>query len=261
MAEYLTKPSVDSIKCVILDYDGTLTTFRKGWEFILYPYAKNCIDQNHQPENNPDLEKDLQYFVAHAGGTNPRQLMGRLADLVEKYTGKSESIEFYIEDYGSIFNAEIQSRVNNFKENSESYLISGVRELMDFLKMNKILTYVVTGSCSKAVSDELVKLEMADFFQEVFGADIHTFGNHKYDAIAEIMKRHNLTEKEVLIVGDGSTEMRAAQDMNLPALGIASDEHNGGLCEHKRELLIGLGAHAIVADYDYFEEVWNWFHE
>lgn len=261
MIEYLEKPSVEKIKCVILDYDGTLTTFRKGWEFILYPYVRDRIDENHLAESNPELEKDLQHFVAHAGGTNPRQLMKRLADLIEKYTGESESVEFYINDYGSIFNSEIQARVDGFNENSESYVISGVRDLLNFLKNREILNYVVTGSCAEAVSDELQKLEMADFFIDVYGANIHTVGNHKHEAIVEIMKRHNLTKQEVLIVGDGSTEMRVGKDMNLPALGIASDEHNGGLCENKRELLIGLGAHVVIPDYDRFSEVWNWLHE
>ena len=260
MAEYLERPEVDKIKCVILDYDGTLTTFRKGWEFILYPYVRDCIDKDHTAEVNPELEEDIQYFVAHAGGTNPRQLMGRLADLIKKYTGQCESIEYYIKDYGKIFNGEIQRRVAEFSHNSEKYVIHGVRPLLDFLDENNVINYVVTGSCDKAVSDELSILEMSKYFKGVYGANAQTIGNHKEDAIEEIMATHNFGKTEVLIVGDGSTEIRAAKKMSLPSLGIASDEHNGGLCPQKREMLIDVGADVIVADYSNFDEVWNWLH-
>ena len=259
--EYLTKPSISEIKCVILDYDGTLTTFRKGWEFILYPYVKNLIDKNHNKDTNPELEVDLEHLVAHAGGTTPRQLMGRLADLVEKYTGKSESIEHYVSEYGKIFNAEIARRVDSFDDDSESYVISGVRQLLEFLKSKKTLNYVVTGSCGKAVTKELAILSMRDDFLGVYGADGSTIGNHKELAIEEIITKHGLLASEVLIVGDGSTEMRAAVKMNLPSLGIASDEHNGGLCSQKRTLLVDIGANAIVEDYINFKDVWEWLHE
>ena len=261
MIEYLDKPEIDKIKCVILDYDGTLTSFRKGQEFILYPYARDCIDKNHRAETNPELEKDLQYFVAHAGGTNPQQLMKRLADLIEKYTGKSESVDFYIKDYGAIFNGEIEKRVDGFDEDCEQYVISGVRELLDFLESKSVLNYVVTGSCDKAVSRELNKLEMSKYFEKVYGANVRTVGNHKQEAIKKIMADHQLKEGEVLIVGDGSTEMRAAQKLNLPSLGIASDEHNGGLCPVKKEMLLDIGVHVLIADYQNFEDVWTWFHE
>lgn len=261
MIEFLGKPRVEMIRCVILDYDGTLTTFRKGWEFILYPYVRDCIDKNHKPETNSQLEKDIQYFVAHAGGTNPRQLMKRLADLIEKYTGQSESIEYYIKDYGAIFNGEIQKRVDGFNQDSEQYVISGVRELLDFLDKENVLNYVVTGSCDKAVNRELTKLDLSKYFLQVYGADSKTIGNHKEAAIEEIMRKHNLSQYEVLIVGDGSTEMRAAKKMNLPSLGIANDEHTGGVCPVKKEMLLDIGVHALVADYQNFEEVWNWFHD
>ena len=41
MLEILQTPQISTIKCVVLDYDGTLTTFRRGWERILYDFAKN----------------------------------------------------------------------------------------------------------------------------------------------------------------------------------------------------------------------------
>jgi phosphoglycolate phosphatase-like HAD superfamily hydrolase len=260
MMDVISKPEVSNIKCVILDYDGTLTTFRKGWEFILYPYAKNCINPFHTAESNTDLEADLQHFVIHAGGTSPKQLMERLQELVQKHTGISREVDDYISEYGAIFNGEINRRLESFDNNPEEYVISGSREMLNFLNQQGIIMYIVTGSCPEAVSKELEKLGLLQLFLKVYGANRHTEGNHKEVAIAEIIQTQGLKKCEILIVGDGSTEIRAAAQLGLPALGIASDEHTGGLCPKKKENLTRLGAHIIIPDYRKFTDVWSWLH-
>ena len=74
------------------------------------------------------------------------------------------------------------------------------------------------------------------------------------------MARHSLQKHETLIVGDGSTEIRAAAKLDLPAIGIASNEHDGGVCPRKRQTLLDLGAHVIIHDYENFEDLWHWLH-
>ena len=75
------------------------------------------------------------------------------------------------------------------------------------------------------------------------------------------METHSLEKHETLIVGDGSTEIRTAVKMDLPSIGIASNEHEGGVCARKREMLLDLGAHVIIHDYENFEHLWDWLHE
>ena len=261
--EIINKPQITSLKCIVLDYDGTLTTLRKGWDVILTDYTLSKAN----PENlyHPEIESKIKAFTDHAGGTTPKQLMSRLVALIEDLgmVDKSdiESVDFYAREYAAHFTEKINARLKDFSENREEFLIRNVREMLDFIKNKKTVNYVVTGSCEIAVSSELKQLEMFGLFEKVYGASLEMEGNLKLDAMNEILEKHRLDTSEVLVVGDGSTEMRAAKELGLPALGIASNEHTGGLCDIKREMLAETGAHAIVSDYSNFEEVWDWLHD
>ena len=100
-----------------------------------------------------------------------------------------------------------------------------------------------------------------NFFEKVYGTNLESPDSHKEDAVREIMFNHKLGKGEVLLVGDGSTEVRAAVKLGLAFLGIASDEFNGGVCMKKKRSLTTLGANVIIADYKNFLKVWKWLHE
>ena len=261
--EVINKPQVSSIRCVVLDYDGTLTTLRKGWDVILTEYANSKINPYNRPCEG--LDKVILHLTDHAGGTTPKQLMARLVKIMRQKQlvppDEIQSIEYYAKEYADHFQKMINKRVESFSSASESYVIESVRPMLNFISEKETINYIVTGSCEMAVTDELQKLEMFDYFSGVYGATIEMEGNLKMNAIREIMYKHSIKPCEILIIGDGSTEIRAANELELPAIGIASDEHDGGLCEKKRKLLKGLGAHAIIADYSGFQNVWNWLHE
>ena len=261
--EISEKPIVSQIKCVVLDYDGTLTTLRRGWDVILNQYAQSTINPN---SCNPvsGLEGSIRHLCEHAGGTTPRQLMTRLVALIEEYKlvpkNRIKTIDEYALKYTHIFQKAIDLRLTNFDEESEQYVIQGVRPLLQFLNKQSTVNYVVTGSNAHAVSKELNKLSMKQFFTQIYGATLETTGNLKENAIKEIMTRHALKKSEILVIGDGSTEIRAAKTLGLPSIGIASDEHKGGLCPNKRRSLLALGAHVIIADYSSFPDLWEWLH-
>ena len=261
--EVLKKPRVSNIRCVVLDYDGTLTTLRKGWDVILTDYANSRINPYNKPCEG--LEEAILHLTDHAGGTTPKQLMSRLMKLMRQMKllpdSEIKSIEFYAKEYADHFQSMINERVANFSTASESYVIESVRPMLSFLSSKNTVKYIVTGSCETAVKDELHKLYMIGHFEGVYGATLEMEGNLKLNAINEIMARHEVKPCEILIIGDGSTEIRAAAELKLPAIGIASNEHDGGLCEKKRTLLKGLGADAIIADYSGFQYVWDWLHE
>lgn len=261
--EVINKPQISSVRCVVLDYDGTLTTLRKGWDVILTDYANSKINPYNKPCEG--LDQAILHLTDHAGGTTPKQLMARLVKIMRQKQlvpqDEIQSIEYYAREYAEHFQKMINERVENFASASESYVIDAVRPMLDFISAKETVNYIVTGSCETAVTNELSKLEMLNYFSGVYGATIEMEGNLKMNAIREIMYKHSVKPCEILIIGDGSTEMKAARDMELPAIGIASDEHEGGLCQKKRKLLKDLGAHAIIADYKGFQNVWEWLHE
>ena len=264
MLEVLQIPQISTLKCVVLDYDGTLTTFRRGWEKILHAFAsaKICDHEDFAAGNKEAALDDIDYFVAHAGGSNPRQLMSRLIELAKKYLFSVEmDLQSCAEEYVEVFHQAINKRLNKCYENGESYLIKGTRQMLDFLNQRQIQCYVVTGSAENDVRNELEILQLGHHFCDVYGATLNTSGRHKEEALADIISLHSYKKCEMLMVGDGSVEIEAACNFGLPSLGIASDEHNGGLCERKRRHLIDAGAQLIAADYQHFPQMWNTMHE
>ncbi|NQZ58605.1 MAG: HAD family hydrolase [Lentisphaeraceae bacterium] len=266
MIEFIEKPQVSQIKCVILDYDGTLTTFRRGWEKVLYKYSYDTVCGQVKPDGQLKIriEGDIQNFVSHAGGSSPQQVMNNLLEIINKFDLRPKNeikiLSEYVMEYVLVFKKAISERLEKSYIDSNRYLIRRTREMLNYLQAKDILCYVVTGSSKSDVENELRILGLDHHFLQVYGASVTTVGNHKEEAIQEICTRHQLKNCETLIVGDGSVEIRAAQTLGLMSIGIASDEHQGGLCSHKRQTLIEAGAHVIIADYEHFETLWSELH-
>ena len=190
--------------------------------------------------------------------------MNKMLELIHKFEivpfNEIKSLDEYAVEYVAYFNEAVNKRLEKSYEDGDRYLIHGTREMLSYLKQENILCYVVTGSAKADVERELEILGLDHHFEQIYGASIDTEGNHKEEAIKEISERHSFKNCETLIVGDGSVEIRAANTLGIMSIGIASDEHEGGLCQRKRDALIEAGAEAIIADYENFAILWSQLH-
>jgi phosphoglycolate phosphatase-like HAD superfamily hydrolase len=94
----------------------------------------------------------------------------------------------------------------------------------------------------------------------VFGALDESEAHSKDRVIQELLDQNLLSAgspaDELLVVGDGTVEIREAASRGALALGVASDEvRRSGWNEHKVPRLVAAGADLLVADFQQAEAI------
>ncbi len=150
-------------------------------------------------------------------------------------------------------------RDNNLKkakENPEEFLIKGSKEFMQYLYDNGVKNYFVTG----AVVDKSIEPPMG-MYEEVLGLGFDIgegklvddiLGSSwdekipKEDVMYRLAKDFNINGENILVVGDGRSEITAGVKLGAVTLSILPIE-----AKRQRQLHEELGADMIIPDYTY----------
>lgn len=180
----------------------------------------------------------------------------------EKFDEPAEYLDYLLEVTPKLFWVYEQvlnrfCRDNNLskaKENPEDFLIPGSKEFMRYLHDNGIKNYFVTG----AVVDKSIEPPMG-MYEEVLGLGFeigegkeveNIYGSTWEEKIPkeEVMKRLvkdlGINGENVLVVGDGRSEITAGVSLGAVTLSILPKE-----AKRQRELHTELGTNMIVCDY------------
>ncbi len=148
-------------------------------------------------------------------------------------------------------------RDNNLKkakENPEEFLIPGSKEFMRYLHDNGIKNYFVTG----AVVDKSIEPPMG-MYEEVLGLGFeigegkeveNIYGSTweekipKEEVMKRLVKELGISGENVLVVGDGRSEITAGVSLGAVTLSILPKE-----AKRQRELHTELGTNMIICDY------------
>lgn len=148
-------------------------------------------------------------------------------------------------------------RDNNLKkakENPEEFLIPGSKEFMRYLHDNGIKNYFVTG----AVVDKSIEPPMG-MYEEVLGLGFeigegkeveNIYGSTweekipKEEVMKRLVKELGINGENVLVVGDGRSEITAGVSLGAVTLSILPKE-----AKRQRELHTELGTNMIICDY------------
>lgn len=146
------------------------------------------------------------------------------------------------------------NNLSKAKENPDDFLIPGSKEFMRYLHDNGIKNYFVTG----AVVDKSIEPPMG-MYEEVLGLGFeigegkeveNIYGSTWEEKIPkeEVMKRLvkdlGINGENVLVVGDGRSEITAGVSLGAVTLSILPKE-----AKRQRELHTELGTNMIVCDY------------
>lgn len=148
-------------------------------------------------------------------------------------------------------------RDNNLKkakENPEEFLIPGSKEFMRYLHDNGIKNYFVTG----AVVDKSIEPPMG-MYEEVLGLGFeigegkeveNIYGSTweekipKEEVMKRLVKELGINGENVLVVGDGRSEITAGVSLGAVTLSLLPKE-----AKRQRELHTELGTNMIICDY------------
>jgi len=254
------KSRVGHIKHALIDFDGTISVIRQGWEDVMIPLMIEMICDGNPP--TPEIEKEVREYVDYSTGILTIKQMQWLARAVRRYGIAKNPMEPY--EYKRIYNQRLLVRVEqrleklrNGELSPDDLMIMGARNFLRELCKRKVTLYLASGTDHEYVLREAEALKITEYFDGgIYGALDHSDTHTKEKIIQRILDENNLYGNELLVVGDGPVEIRNAKSRDAIALGVATDEvRRHGLNSHKRRRLINAGADLIVPDFTKHEEI------
>lgn len=262
MVERFSEAPVGGFEYAVLDFDGTLSLIREGWQKIMVPYF---IEEMMQaPGANALSEAQITYqvrdFITLLTGKQTIYQCIRLAEEISALGGTPKPPQVYKDEYHRRLLLHIDARIRGLKDGTidpETLTVPGTYQLLDMLKRHNVTPFLASGTDEIYVREEVRLLHLEGYFgKHIYGAqtDYKTFS--KKMVIERILRENHLSGEKLLGFGDGYVEIENVREVGGFAVGVPSNESERcGIDEWKRERLIRAGANIIIPDYRDIEEL------
>lgn len=249
----------------VLDFDGTLSLVREGWQAIMIPYFAGELYA--APGGNAlgyeAMERLAREFIfLHTGKQTIYQCIA-LGEEVEKLGGVPSDPQAYKDEYHRRLLERIAGRLQGLADGSvdpETLTVPGTCGFLEMLRAHGLVLYLASGTDEEYVLREAELLGVSHYFEgRVFGAQraYRTFS--KKMVIDRIIRENSLSGQELLGFGDGYVEIENVKSAGGLAVGVASNESaRSGMDAWKRERLIQAGADAIIPDFSNLAAIENY---
>ena len=243
------------ISHVLFDFDGTLSLIREGWIDVMVPLFAELLP--HLPgETDATRQQLCREDILQLNGKQTIYQMIRLAERVKERGGVPREPIWYKQEYLRRLNLRIGSRVSDLRlgrVQPDTFLVYGVRSLLESLQRRGITMYLASGTDEPFVKEEAALLGLTPFFADhIYGAQYDYRKFSKKMLIEQILREHQIPGSRLLAFGDGYVEIQNTSEAGGLAVAVASDEaHNGsGIVDPwKRKRLLEVGAEVVIADY------------
>ncbi len=241
-------------RCVLFDFDGTLSLIRSGWQGVMIPMMVEILLQTPKAESREEIERVVTEFVDRLTGKQTIYQMLQLCEEIRKRGGRPLHPLEYKRMYHERLMEYIRHRVEGLRSGRiepDEMLVPGARELLENLASRGVKLYLASGTDEEYVLEEAHLLRIDHYFEGgIYGAIDEWEKFDKDILIRRIMQEHNLSGPEFLAFGDGFVEIEETKKAGGTAVGVASDEFKkSGVNEWKRNRLLQAGADIIIPDY------------
>ena len=243
------------VKAVLLDFDGTLSTLRCGWEGVMEPLMLEMISGG-KPYGD-ELVREVKDYINESTGIQTIHQMKWLAERVHKDGANPDAPTdpwWYKGEYNRRLMENVSKRLESLisgKADREEYLISGGEAFLKALSERGVKLYVASGTDHPDVINEASALGVRDYFTLIAGAPVAAESCSKEKVIADLIENESLSGDDFAVVGDGKVEIMLGKGAGARTIGLASNETaRRGVDGVKRERLIKAGADIIVGDFD-----------
>jgi pyrophosphatase PpaX len=189
--------ALQKLRCIIFDMDGTLTQTNQ----LIYDSF------NHVAEKYINKRLTPKEIVAYFGP--PEQ------EAVEKIIG-TRHIDEAMKEYYHFY----QERHNDLAS-----LYPGIKELLDFVKLNGILIGLFTGKGRRTTEITLHEFGIERYFDIVITGDDVDHFKPSGDGIRKIMAQFSLQPDEVLMVGDAIADIKASRECGVRIAAVVWDSY------------------------------------
>lgn len=254
------------IKTAVFDFDGTLSTLRRGWETVMAPMMEEYISGGTPDEEIKTLVAD---YIDRSTGVQTIMQMKWLAEQVREYglnLGAPADPWFYKDEYNRRLMAEVARRrdaVLSGEYPRADWLVAGADEFLSLLCGHGVSLFAASGTDECDVRAEAEALGLARYFERdgvvhIAGAQMRSEGCSKEATLRRLIAGGG-EPSELFVIGDGPVEIALGREFGALTLGVASDEVNGrGINPAKLRRLTAAGAHAIVADFSEPQKILDW---
>ena len=252
--EILNKIERGKVRHAILDFDGTISLIRDGWQNVMVPMMIDVLMETPTDESRKQLESTVVKFVDQLTGKQTIYQMIQLCEEIQKRGGTAKDPLDYKDMYNDrllpIVNDRI-TKLENQEIKSNDLRVPMSLEFLQKLTAYDIKCYLASGTDIEFVKHEAKLLGVAEYFDgEIFGALREFSKFSKEMVIKKILADFDLNGSELLIVGDGYVEIQNAKSVNAIAVGVVTKENNVyDMNANKRQRLIRAGADIIIPDF------------
>ena len=259
-AEFERSPG--QIRHALLDFDGTISLLRAGWQDVMTAQFVHVLSQARTRETEDELADVCESFITDLTGRQTIYQMLQLEEEVVKRGGEPRPAAAYKSEYLELLNERIASRIGDARalrarqRTPIAYLVPGAVELLEGLQHAGICCYLASGTDIEFVLEEAEMLGVSDYFRDRDG-ELHIYGAledyrsfSKMMIVDRILTENALSGPELVVFGDGYVELENARAVGGLAVGVASLETGGpGWDPWKRERLREVGAQVLVPDW------------
>ena len=254
--EFIRDGRTGSFRYAVLDFDGTVSLIRQGWQEIMTPYFTDELCATPMGRDMPRavLEERAREFITRLTGKQTIYQCIELCEEIKRLGGVPLDAQEYKDEYVRRLLERIDGKLQGLASGEiepETLTVPGSYEMLDMLLRHGVTPYLASGTDEEHVKNEAHLLGADKYFgKHIYGAQREYKTFSKKMVIERIIRENNLSGEELLGFGDGYVEIENVCEAGGFAVGVASNEETReSIDEWKRERLIQAGANIVIADY------------
>ena len=249
------------IKVVLMDFDGTISTLRKGWEKIMLPMCLEYI-LSGTPETD-ELKREVEEYIDASTGIQTIHQMIWLSQRVKSH-GKSSEVQdpwWYKREYSKRLQKIVDERISMIKSNEKTgddYMMKGSKNMLKLLKSKGIPVYIASGSDTEDVANEAEILGVKQYIKDILGGRHGETTCAKEIILNDLIAKTNIPGEAIMVIGDGMVEIEKGNEKGAFTIGIASDEdRRTGINSVKERRLKKADANIIIGDFLEIDDIFK----
>lgn len=265
--ERLTDRASTRIEVCVLDFDGTISLLRRGWESVMMALFLDRLAMEAPPDQAVRDELD-RYIHASAGLQTILQMEWFSRYLHGRFPDSTQPGDpwFFKDRYNERLMDVVGRRIRDAQDAGASgnpgvagWLVPGALAFLQALRAAKVRCCIASGTDHEDVLREAALLGVLDLVSEARGAPRRSRECSKEALVRGLLEDAPGVQERIMVVGDGRVEIEVARRYGAMALGIASDEENPGrLNAAKRDRLVRAGADRLAPDFTELPAILDW---
>ena len=240
------------VRHAVLDFDGTLSLLRAGWQEIMVAQCLETLAHLPNRQAEIDLKAYCRAFIDRLTGKPTIEQMRQLAKEVRQRGGTPQKATQYKRDFLHRLTAHLTPRKSALRQGTHSpkdYLVAGSLKLLEGLAHRGATCHLASGTDHEAVVEETALLGLAPYFADrIYGARPGPDFRSKASLITALVQQ--TAPGAVAVFGDGADEIGNGVAVGATTVAAATAEAPPyGWDPAKKNQLRRLGAHILVPDW------------